>query len=119
MRTHDMPAFAAAFSGDATGGVYEYRRLLEQSVGHPVGDGAADVLDAALERLAASAAYLVVVDLDDVLGETAPHNVPGKVLPSTWRRRFPEPLSGVLADSEVRRRIKLLTTRSRTARGVP
>ena len=89
IRTHDMPAFAAAFNGDATGGVYEYRRLVSDAVGHPVGDGAAAVLDAALERLAASAAYLVVADLDDLVGETAPHNVPGKILPSTWRRRLP------------------------------
>ena len=49
---------------------------------------AADVLDAALERLATSDAYLVVADLDDLVGETAPHNVPGQVLPSTWRRRL-------------------------------
>ena len=53
IRTHDMPAFAAAFNGDATGGVYDYRRLVADAVGRPVGDGAAAVLDAALERLAA------------------------------------------------------------------
>ena len=96
MRTHDMPAFAAAFAGDATGDVHDYRRLLADAVGHPVGDGAGDVLDAALERLAASDAYLVVADLDDLLGETAPHNVPGRVLESTWRRRLPRPASAVL-----------------------
>ncbi|HEU4840138.1 MAG TPA: 4-alpha-glucanotransferase, partial [Ilumatobacteraceae bacterium] len=117
MRTHDMPAFAAAFSGDATGEVHEYRRLLAEAVGHPVGDDAADVFDAALERLAASDAYLVVADLDDLLGETAPHNVPGKVLPSTWRRRLPRPLSEVLGDREVRRRVKLLA--NRPAGGTP
>ncbi len=117
MRTHDMPAFAAAFSGDATGEVYEYRRLLAEAVGHPVGDDAADVLDAALERLAASDAYLVVADLDDLLGETAPHNVPGKVLPSTWRRRLPRPVTEVLGDREVRRRVKLLA--NRPAGGTP
>ncbi len=83
-----MPAFAAAFNGDATGGVYDYRRLVSDAVGHPVGDHASDVLDAALERLAASDGYLVIADLDDLLGETAPHNVPGQVLPSTWRRRL-------------------------------
>ena len=57
IRTHDMPAFAAAFDGDATGEQYEYRRLVADAVGHPVGDAPADVLDAALERLAASDAY--------------------------------------------------------------
>ena len=112
MRTHDMPAFAAAFSGDATGDVHDYRRLLADDVGHPVGEAAADVLDAAMERLAASDAYLVVADLDDLLGETAPHNVPGRVLASTWRRRLPRPTSAVLRDTDVRRRIKLLTNRA-------
>ena len=111
MRTHDMPAFAAAFSGDATGGVHDYRRLLAEAVGHPVGEAAADVLDAAMERLAASDAYLVVADLDDLLGETAPHNVPGRVLESTWRRRLPRPASAIVNDRDVRRRVKLLANR--------
>jgi 4-alpha-glucanotransferase len=111
MRTHDMPAFAAAFDGDATGGVHDYRRLLAAAVGHPVGDRAADVLDAANERLAASDAYMVVADLDDLLGETAPHNVPGRVLESTWRRRLPRPASAVVADPDVRRRTRLLAQR--------
>jgi 4-alpha-glucanotransferase len=88
IRTHDMPAFAAAF-----------------------GDDAADLLDAALERLARSDAFLVVADLDDLVGETAPHNVPGKVLPSTWRRRLRAPTSEVLADECVRRRLALLVDR--------
>jgi 4-alpha-glucanotransferase len=113
IRTHDMPAFAAAFEGDATGGVSDYRRLLADAVGHFVGDGPGDVLDAALSRLAASAAYATVVDVDDLLGEIAPHNVPGRVLPSSWRRRLPRPASEVLADLDVRRRVKLLSSRIR------
>ena len=116
IRTHDMPAFAAAFNGDATGGVYDYRRLVAAAVGHPVGDGAAAVLDAALERLAGSDAYLVVADLDDLVGETAPHNVPGKILPSTWRRRLRQPTSEVLGDADVRRRLSILGNRKVTAR---
>jgi 4-alpha-glucanotransferase len=111
LRTHDMPAFAAAFSGDATGGVYEYRRLVEEAVGHPVGDSAGAVLDAALERLAASDAYLVIADLDDLVGETLPHNVPGQVLETTWRRRLRQPTSEVLADRDVRRRLAILSPR--------
>ena len=112
IRTHDMPAFVAAFEGDATGAVYAYRRRLAEAVDHPIGDEAADVLDAALERLAASDAYLVVADLDDLVEETAPHNVPGQVLYSTWRRRLRRPTSGMLAEGDVRRRLKLLSTRS-------
>ena len=114
-----MPAFAAAFSGDATGEVYEYRRLLEDAVGHPLGADAAEVLDGALERLAASDASLVIADLDDLVGETAPHNVPGQVLESTWRRRLRRPTSGMLADGDVRRRLKLLSTRPRPGREAP
>jgi 4-alpha-glucanotransferase len=108
IRTHDMPAFAAAFAGDATGGVYHYQRRLEGALGRGIGERAADVLDGALERLAASDAYLVVADLDDLLGETAPHNVPGQVLETTWRRRLRRPTSDVLADDDVRRRLKLI-----------
>jgi 4-alpha-glucanotransferase len=111
IRTHDMPAFAAAFDGDASGEQYEYRQLVAAAVGHPVGDSPADVLDAALERLAASDAFATVVDVDDLIGEIAPHNVPGRVLPSTWRRRLPRPASAVLGDLDVRRRVKLLSTR--------
>jgi 4-alpha-glucanotransferase len=117
IRTHDMPAFAAAFDGDATGEQYDYRRLVAAAVGHPVGDGPADVLDAALERLAASDAFATVVDVDDLIGEIAPHNVPGRVLPSTWRRRLPRPASVVLSDLDVRRRVKLLSTRTGRAVG--
>jgi 4-alpha-glucanotransferase len=119
IRTHDMPAFAAAFDGDRTGHVYDYRRLIAEAVGHPVGDSPADVLDAALERLAASAAFATVVDVDDLIGEIAPHNVPGRVLPSTWRRRLPRPTSALLGDLDVRRRVKLLSTRARPAGGSP
>jgi 4-alpha-glucanotransferase len=119
IRTHDMPAFAAAFNGDATGAVYEYRRLLEDAVGHHVGDEAGEVLDGVLERLAGSDAYLVLADVDDLLGEVAPHNVPGVVLASTWRRRLRRPTSGMLADGDVRRRLKLLSTRPRPGREAP
>jgi 4-alpha-glucanotransferase len=117
VRTHDMPAFAAAFDGDPTGEQFEYRRLVADAVGHPVGDDPADVLDAVLERLAASDAYATVIDVDDLIGEIAPHNVPGRVLPSSWRRRLPRPASVVLGDLDVRRRIKLLSTRTPPAGG--
>ena len=110
VRTHDMPAFAAAFDDAADRG-QGYRRLVEQAVGRPVGTDAADVLDAMLERLVTSDAYLVIVDVDDLCGETAPHNVPGRILPSTWRRRLPRPTSEVLAGNDVRRRLDVLSHR--------
>ncbi len=110
VRTHDMPAFRAAFEGDPTGGVRHYPALVAEAVGHPVGDRPGDVLDAILERLAASDAYLVMVDFDDLIGEVAPHNVPGQVLATTWRRRLREPMSAMLSD-DVRRRLKMLSSR--------
>jgi len=118
IRTHDLPAFATAFEDEATGSA-EYRRVLAAAIGHDVGPGAAPVLDGALERLAASDAYLVVADVDDLVGETAPHNVPGRILSSSWRRRLPRPLSTVLGDLDVRRRVKLLSTRTRPPGGTP
>ena len=77
------------------------------------------MLDAVLERLAGSDAYLVLADVDDLVGEVAPHNVPGVVLESTWRRRLRRPTSGMLADGDVRRRLKLLSTRPRPGREAP
>jgi 4-alpha-glucanotransferase len=102
IRTHDMPAFAAAVDDRAARGVGRYRRLLEDALGRPVGPSVPDLLDASLERLSASDAYLVLVDLDDLVGETEPHNVPGQVLPTTWRRRLPAPTSEVLATARRR-----------------
>lgn len=108
VRTHDMPAFAAAYVDAPT--AERYRHLLERCVGHAVGDSGAAVFDGVLERLASSAAYLVVADLDDLLGEVLPHNVPGSVQPTSWRRRTDLPMSAMLTD-DVRRRLTLLRTR--------
>ncbi len=110
LRTHDMPAFAARY---ADGDLDPYREQLAERLGRAVPDTAEGVLEAALERLASSAAYLVVGDVDDLLGETRPHNVPGKILPGTWRRRFAQPTSATLADPRVRHNLALLTDRTR------
>ncbi len=111
IRTHDMPAWEAAIAGDAAPGVERYRRLVAGAVGHPVGDRAPELFDAALERLADSDAHTVLVDLDDLIGETEPHNVPGQQLPTTWRRRLRVPMSELLTEPDVRRRLELLTSR--------
>ena len=112
LRTHDMPAFAAVVA-TASDGLAGYRDAVAEELGHPV-DG--DTLaDAALERLAATDAVLVLADLDDLLGETTPHNVPGRVLPTNWRRRLPAPTSEVLADPTVTRRLTLLAGRGASA----
>jgi 4-alpha-glucanotransferase len=109
--TRDMPAFAAAVGSEAAADVAAYRELVSAAVEHPVDDRPADLLDAALERLVSSDAYFVVADLDDLLGTTAPHNVPCVVLEATWRR-LPDPASTVVEQTDVRRRIGLLAGRT-------
>lgn len=108
IRTHDMPAFAAQATGD---GAEPYRRQLQAQLGRPVPATAGGMLEAVLTRLAESAAYMVVADIDDLIGETRPHNVPGKILPGTWRRRFAQPAAATLADPLLLDRLALITHR--------
>jgi 4-alpha-glucanotransferase len=110
LRTHDMPAFAALYTSEDRG---PYREELERSLGREVPDTVGGLLDAALTRLADSDAYLVVADLDDLVGETRPHNVPGRILPGTWCRRLAQPVAETLADPVVSDRLALLTARVR------
>jgi 4-alpha-glucanotransferase len=108
MRTHDMEPFAQLFErGDLDG----YAAKLARDLDRPVANRRSAMLDAAHERLARSAAYLVFADLDDLLGETEPHNVPGSVSPAFWRRRLRRPASETLADPDVRRQLAILTCR--------
>lgn len=97
VRTHDMAPFATVADNRSA-----YRALL-------AGD-APDVplLDAVIGRLAASDAQIVVVDLDDLIDETRPHNLPGRVVDGIWRRRLDRPTSETLADDRVVRRLELL-----------
>jgi 4-alpha-glucanotransferase len=110
VRTHDMAPFAA-FVASQGRGLDAYRRRLANVVGHEVGDHYHDLLDSVIERLASSDASLVTVDLDDLLGETEPHNVPGRVGDTTWRRRLDRSLTDTMADPELQRRLRLLATR--------
>ncbi len=112
IRTHDMQPFAAfvAHQGEA---LAEYRRRLVPVLGREVGGTYGEILDAVLERLAGSASALVTVDLDDLVGETEHHNVPGKVLPTNWCRRLDRSLTDTLADPDVRRRLTILGSRTR------
>jgi 4-alpha-glucanotransferase len=111
VRTHDMQPFAAFVAAQAPA-LGAYRRRVASVVGHEVGDHYFDLLDSVIERLASSEAWLVTVDLDDLLGETEPHNVPGRVGDTTWRRRLDRSLTDTLADPELQRRLRLLATRS-------
>ncbi|MEQ8718314.1 MAG: 4-alpha-glucanotransferase [Acidimicrobiales bacterium] len=105
IRTHDMPAFRSAYRGDDLSrgptppdlemclarrrrAVDRYRQAVAAEVGRPVADAPEEVLVAALERLGRSDAHLVMIDLDDLVGETEPHNIPGVTDPVVWRRRM-------------------------------
>ena len=105
VRTHDMAAFAEHVD---TTDLTTYVRKLAESRAEPVGD----LLDAVLGRLAQSNAAMVVADLDDLLGEHRPHNVPGRVVPGIWQRRLDQPASEVFADETVRRRLAILNRRA-------
>jgi 4-alpha-glucanotransferase len=105
IRTHDMEPLAAFLAGADTSG---YRARLGAAHGTTIEDRWDDVVDEMLVRLAASDAYLVVADLDDLIGETRPHNLPGRIVEGLWARRLDRPTSEVLADPDVCRRLTIL-----------
>jgi len=111
VRTHDMDTFAAMY---AEGELASYRNALQIALGRPIVDSLDSLLDATLTRLASSDAYLALGDLDDLIGETTPHNVPGKVLPTIWRRRLQRPTSETLADPQVQLHLATLARRATT-----
>lgn len=113
VRTHDMAAFAAVA---AEIDLDEYRSRLAISLDRAVDASSGAVLEAMLERLAASDAFLVLADLDDLLGETRPHNLPGRIVPGLWQRRFDRSVDELLADRSVAHRLGQL---SRSAAAEP
>ncbi len=105
IRTHDMEPIADLVATSDTAG---YRQRLGAAHGRQIDAQWDDVVDEMLIRLAASDAYLVQADLDDLIGETRPHNLPGRVVPGLWARRLDRPTSDVLADPAVQRRLSIL-----------
>lgn len=104
VRTHDMAPFATVAEDPAAADDLSAYRLR-------LGPGATPdvpLLDVVLERLAASDAQIVVADLDDLIDETRPHNLPGRVVEGIWRRRLDNPTSETLTDERVVRRLGLL-----------
>src|SRR5262249_5723223 len=113
LNTHDMPPFRAFWEGDDVGdlegrGLFdageaaaerERRRVLRRGMAallprapdppDPEAQGTAEaVLADRLEWLAAGPARLVLVNLEDLWGETAPQNVPGtQAERPNWRRK--------------------------------
>lgn len=111
LRTHDMPAFAAVVADEGLPALEGYRQRLEGELRRAIPAEADGLLDGALERLARSDADVVVADLDDLIGETAPHNVPGSISDDTWRRRLPGPMTEILGRDDVTRRLHLIAER--------
>ncbi len=105
IRTHDMEPTAELVATSDTSG---YRQRLGAAHGREIHARWDDVVEQMLVRLAASDAYLVQADLDDLIGETRPHNLPGRVVPGLWARRLDRPTSEVLADQAVQRQLSIL-----------
>jgi 4-alpha-glucanotransferase len=105
IRTHDMEPIAELIATDDTSG---YRARLGAAHSTTIEPRWDDVVEQMLLRLAASDAYLVVADLDDLVGETRPHNLPGRIVDGLWSRRLRQPTSEVLADPDVCRRLSIL-----------
>lgn len=108
IRTHDMEPIAELV---ATTDTSAYRARLGNAHGCEVADRWDDVVEQMLIRLAWSDAYLISADLDDLLGERRPHNLPGRVDPELWSRRLDRPTSETLADPDVRRLLRIVSRR--------
>ena len=118
VNTHDMPTFAGWTRGrdiddriemgllDEVGARRE--REAREKVSREMGS-----LEAVLTRLAESDAEIVLVNLEDLWGETEPQNVPG-VPQRSWRHKFRMSLEDAQADGSIRR----LLTNVSEARGL-
>ena len=112
IRTHDMEPIAELV---ATTDTADYRGRLGDAHGCEIDDRWDAVVDEMLERLSWSDAYLVIADLDDLLGERRPHNLPGRVGPELWSRRLDRPTSETLGNPDVQQRLATLTRRHDTS----
>ena len=94
-----------------------YREVLAADLGAevpPEGPAGSDeqfvgLHDAMARRLFRSDAFEVVIDLDDVLGETAPHNVPGTIADTNWSRRTGQPVEDLPVDDRMERTFSTMT----------
>jgi 4-alpha-glucanotransferase len=119
INTHDMPTFAAYWRGlDIDDRVAQdllgeedanqerasraaIRDALKQQLGIDT-DDELEVLEALLRFLGASDAEVVLVNLEDLWGETQPQNVPG-VPERSWKQRFRLSLEEARENKGVRR----------------
>jgi len=139
VNTHDLPMFAAFWRGndiddrldlkllsaDAAQAEHEERRevrealvtwLRSKQLLEPDADDAGSVVKACLEWLAASDARMLLVTIEDLWQELAPHNVPGTLHERrNWCRRAKYSLEQIAAMPEIREAL----ARIHAARRVP
>ena len=108
VNTHDMPPFAAFARGLDVDDRVE-QGLLDEEGARNAREGRAKIIEAIgsdveniLERLARSDAEAVLVNPEDLWGETQPQNVPG-VPERSWKQRFRLSLEEARSDPNVRR----------------
>lgn len=110
LNTHDMPPFAAFWRD------FPSRRGLRAFLRRR-GARPGPVLRACLQWLAAGRGALVLVNLEDLWGETRPQNVPGTGPERpNWRRRARLPLEQIVRDARVRRALLGVAAARRSAR---
>ncbi len=117
VNTHDMPPFAAFWTGKDIGDrlarglldeagarkTHEARANLRRRIQKQFGvKEREEAFEAILTYLAKSPAELVLVNLEDLWGETEPQNVPG-VPEESWKQRFRLTLDEARKDPTVRR----------------
>ncbi len=136
LNTHDMPPFAAFWEGldlaerESLGALderqaraererlAELRRQLLAFAGAADGPASArQVVRAILERLAASPARLLLVNLEDLWQETRPQNVPGTSERPNWRRKAARSLEHFSADPEIVATLRRIDELRRQGRG--
>lgn len=130
LNTHDMPTFAGFWQGseiddqhalgliDEAGHVsaLERRAELRHALSRDIGAGGAVEAGLAgqrlLERLAASTARYVLLNLEDLWLEDRPQNVPGTAAErANWRRRAARSLDDIMQDAAIRRMLNAIAER--------
>jgi 4-alpha-glucanotransferase len=136
LNTHDMPTFAAHWSGDDIAlntrlGVVpedeapsqtDARGAMRQCVADALrAEGLIEgeepdteqVLDALLTRAADSEASILLVNLEDLWGETMPQNVPGVTEGiANWRRKSARTLTEITGNERIGASLRRLANRS-------
>lgn len=100
--------------GDTQGDRAEARKALWMAIGagapQPANDDPTPVIERVLDFLAGSAAPLLLVPMEDLVGLVEQPNLPGTTVEHpNWRRRLPASIDALLAEPALQRRIASLT----------